>query len=93
MDNLVDTDDEDFAVEDELVDTDQDPDDLVDSDEDEGDDEPEKDQDDLVDAEDEEQEAPRSGRFRLDEAIDQIIAREANRSRESVIRDTKRARL
>ena len=87
MDNLVDTDDEDFAVEDQDDQVDQDQDDLVDSGED--------DEDDLVDTDDEDDEVepPRSGRFRLNEAIDHIIAREASRSRESETRDTKRARL
>ena len=104
MDNLVDTDDEEGGekVRDDLVDTgedtsdaggDENEDDLVDTDEGEDEDESE---DDLVDSDEDESECeppPRSGRFRLNQAIDEIIAREASRARESATRETKRARL
>jgi hypothetical protein len=92
MDNLVDTDEEDFAAddlvdteeeEDEHVDQYEDADDLVDTKEDEDESESES------EAEDEAEEAQpvRSGKFRLMEAIDHIVAREVG------ARDTKRARL
>lgn len=114
MDNLVDTDEEDFAAddlvdteeeEDEHVDQYEDADDLVDTKEDEDESESESESEDEAEdesedeaeseseseseAEDEAEEAQpvRSGKFRLMEAIDHIVAREVG------ARDTKRARL